>query len=221
MYLRTADGLGEAAPQLQVPQYVPPYPNIQSKMPALYPAALAARNALDKFAWFKDVYFKLMAATGNAHLALNQADEIVVVPDEATTTALVGETVVKAVLKQAGKTLFKDLISKDFARFLGIIDLLYKTLTALSTYDAKRLVNEQRHSRWDEAYRYKLRFFIGVYIARVAPHADRARLAWIIEQKFFEYQKAQTEVWKYDTMERNLKAGLPLNTREPARMYAR
>lgn len=223
MYLRTADGLGEAAPQLQVqlPRYTPPYPNIQSKMPALYPAALAARNALDKLAWFKDVYFKLMSATGNAHLALNRADEIVVVPDEATTTALLGDKLVKAVLKQAGKTLFKELVGPDFGRALGVIDLLFKLHAALSTYDAKRLVNEQRHSRWNEAYRYKLRFFIGLYIARTAPQADRVRLAWIIEQKFFEYQKAQTEVWKYDAMERNLKAGLPLNAREPQRMYAR
>jgi hypothetical protein len=221
MYFQTANGLGEPAPQVRIAPYVPRYPNIQSKMPALYPAALAARTALDKLAWFKDIYFQLMSATGNAHLALNQADEIVVVPDEATTTALLGETVVKSVLKQAGKTLFKDLISKEFASFLGVIDLLHKVLTALGTYDAKRLVNEQRHSRWDEAYRYKLRFFIGLYIARFSPHSDRVRLAWFFEQKFFEYRKAQEEVWKYDTMERNLKAGLPLNTREPPRMYAR
>lgn len=221
MYFRTADGLAEAAPQLQVPQYVPPYPNIRSKMPALYPAALAARSALERMAGFKNIYFQLMSATGNAHLALNQADEIVVVPEEASTTALLGETVVKSVLKQAGKTLFKELISKEFGTFLGVIDLLHKVLTALSTYDAKRLVNEQRHSRWDDAYRYKLRFFIGLYLARVSPHADRARLAWMYEQRFFEYRKAQEEVWKYDAMERNLKAGLPLNTREPPRMYAR
>lgn len=221
MYIRTADGLGEPAPQVRLAPYSPPYPNIQSKMPPLYPAALAARNALDKLAWFKDVYLPLQAATGNAHLALNQADEIVVIPDEATTTALVGEKVVKAVLKQAGKTFFKELVSADFGKFLGIVDLLYKLLTALSTYDAKRLVNEQRGSRFDEAYRYKLRFFIGLYVAQRAPQADRVKLAWIIEQRFFEYRKAQGEVWKYDAMERNLAAGLPLNAREPPRMYPR
>lgn len=221
MYFRTADALGEAAPQLQVPAYSPPYPSIRDKIPGLYPAAIATRNALDKLSWFKDVYFKLMSATGNAHLALNQADEIVVMPDEATTTALLGDKLVKAVMKQAGKSLFKELVGPDFGRALGIIDLLFKLHAALSTYDAKRLVNEQRHSRWDEAYRYKLRFFIALFIAKNLPQADRAKAAWFFEQKFFEYRKAQEEVWKFDAMERNLKAGIPLNAREPPRMYAR
>jgi hypothetical protein len=221
MYMRTADGLGETAPQLRLAPYSPPYENIRLKMPSVYPAALAALSALNKLVWFKDVYMQLQAAAANAHLALNQADEIVVVLDEAATTTLLGEKVVKAVLKQAGKSVFKQLINEDFGRFLGILDLLYKTLAALSTYDAKRLVNEQRGSRFEEAFRYKLRFVIGLYIARWSPRADRARLGWTLEQKFFEYRKAQSEVWKYDTMDRNLRAGLPPNAREPARMYAR
>ena len=220
MYYRT-NGLGEPAPQVRLPPYVPPYPNIQSKLPGMYPMALAARAALAKLAWFKEVYVPLMQATGNAHLALNQADEIVVIPDEATTTALIGATAVKSVLKQAGKTLFKDLISKEFGMFLGVLDIFHKTLTALSTYDAKRLVNDQRGSRFEDAYRYKLRFFIGLWMARMAPQADRAKLAYRIEQTFFQYQKAQGEVWKYDTMERNLAAGMPPDAREPPRMYPR
>jgi hypothetical protein len=129
--------------------------------------------------------------------------------------------VVKAVLKQAGKTLFKELISADFGKFLGIIDLLYKLLTALSTYDAKRLVNDQRGSRFDDAYRYKLRFFIGLFVAQRASLEERPKLAWIIEKQFFEYRNAQGEVWKYDAMERNLAAGMPPNAREPQRMYPR
>jgi hypothetical protein len=213
MYFRTADSLGEAAPQLQVPAYTPPYPNIQSKMPAIYPLAVAARNALDKLAWFKSVYVPLMRATGSAHLALNAADEIVVLPEEVTTTALLGDKLVKDVLKRSGKALFKELAGANFARVLGVVDLLLKLHTALTMDDARRLVSEQRHSRRDEAYRYKLRFFIGLYIGQVAPQADRVRLAWRIEQAFFEYQKAETEVSKYDDIEANLAQGLRPNQR--------
>lgn len=220
MYFRS-DGLGEAAPQLTLPPYSPPYPNIKAKDPATYPAALAARNALDKLSWFRNLYQPLMAATGNARLALNQADEIVVIPDESTATALLGEKLMKAVLKQSGKSLIKHLVSEDFARVLGIVDLLFKLHSALSIFDNKRLVSEQNHSRWDDAYRYKLRFFIGVYIDRKAPLADRVRMAWKIEDIFFQYRKAQSEVWKYDIIERNLRAGLPANTPDPPRMYPR
>ena len=221
MYFRNAN-LGE--PVINGPviaPYRPPFPNIQGKMPALYPQALAALDAMAKLAWFKDVYLPLAAATANAHLALDQAEQVVVVPDEDSTAALLGPKLVQAVLKQTGKSFIKHVLNADLARALSIVDYLFKLRAALSTYDAKRLVNEQRLSRSEEAYRYKLRFFIGLYIAKVSPQSDRVLQASRIEQAFFQYRAALSELWKYEAIERNLASGLPPNTREPPRMYAR
>lgn len=215
MYFRTADSLGEAVPRLQVPAYTEPYPNIKSKQPADYPKALAARTVLDKLVGFKHIYFPLLRATISARLALNAADELVVLPEETTTTALLGEKIMKDVLKQSGKTLFKYLVSENFARVLGFVDLLLKLQTVLSMEDAKRLVSEQRHTRAEEAFRYKLRFFISLYIAKVAPHSDRVRLAWSIEEVFNTYNDAAAAVSHFDDIEANLRQGLNPNARRP------
>ena len=72
MYFHAPAHLGEPAPQLQIGPG--PFPNIRQKMPALFSQAIAAQNALQNMSAFKESFTLLQAATGNARLALNQAD---------------------------------------------------------------------------------------------------------------------------------------------------
>jgi hypothetical protein len=214
MYLHSPERFGEPAqPIVSFPP--PPFPNLAKHSYDLHQKALAAKTAVDRFSNFKPLYLLLANAVSNAHLALDRMDQIVVVPDEKATTDLLGEKLLKDVLKRSGKTLIRHLTTEDFGRALGILDLLLKLHTALSGYDNKRLVNEQNHSRRDEAYRYKLRFFIQLWIANKAPQADRVRMGYQIEQTYFNYQKALSELWKYENMEKNLASGMPMHARQP------
>jgi len=195
-----------------------PFPNILQKRPDLYPAALAADAALKKLAWFKDVYVPLMAATGNARLALNSSDEIVVISEQKSVEGLLGPKVVKDVLKRAGKTLVSELVGRDFARVLSIADFLLKLKTALELEPSRRLVSEQNHSKFEEAYRYKLRYFIRLRNASVSPGDDPTNIDYRVEQAFWAYRKAQGDVWKYEEIEENLSLNLPPDRPQPPRM---
>ena len=167
------------------PGALSPFPNILRKRPDLLPAALAADAALKKLEWFKDVYLPLAAATANARLALDDADQIVVIPEEKSVTGLLGSKVVKDVLKRAGKSLVSELVGRDFARVLGVVDFLLKLKTALELEPARRLVSEQNHSQRDEAYRYKLRYFIRLRNAIVSPGDDPTAIDYRIDQAFW------------------------------------
>ena len=186
---------------------VTPFPNILQKRPDLYPAALAADKALKKLEWFKDVYLPLAAATGNARLALDSSDQIVVISEEKSVEGLLGPKVVKDVLKRAGKSLVSELVGGDFARVLSIADFLFKLKAALELEPSRRLVSEQNHSKWDEAYRYKLRYFIRLRNASVSPGDDPTNIDYRVEQAFWAYRKALSEFWKYEEIEKNLSIG--------------
>jgi hypothetical protein len=217
MYYRVPTNFGEPA----VAPYSPPFPNLRAKSWNDYQAAMRAQEAVDKLKWFKDIYNQLALATSSAHLALNSADRVIVIPEEKSTENLLGPKLVQAALKQAGKSLAKQLVGEDFGRVLGILDLLLKLSIALGLADEKRLVSEQNGSRRDDAYRYKLHFFVQLWIAQNAPQADRVILASRMTDTFFKYRKALGELWKYQNMEQNLKEGLPPTQRRPQIMYAR
>ena len=214
--------LGEPSTQVPVPvgikpiTYSPPFPNIKAKMPTLYGAAIAADTAFQKHRWFADLYIQLAKATSNSHPALNNADDVIVIPEETSTTNLLGPKLVAAVLKQSGKALIKELVGADFARFLGVLNFLLTLFSALTLEDRRRLVSEQNRSRRDEARRFKLRFFIRLYIAKVAPQADPVKQSWLIENAFFEHEKILGALWKYQDIEKNLGQGLqPYQRRAP------
>ena len=226
MYLRHTANLG--GPTLPAPiSYSPPFPNIRAKRPDLYDVALKAHDAIDKLKWFQDVYRPLSAATADSRLALNSADEVIVIPGPASLENLLGPKVVKAAFKQIGKTLVKDLFSEmkdgkitsfDLAQVITVLDLLWKIKTALTRDDGIRLVNEQNKSRRDEAYRFKLRFFIRLRIAHLSPHADPVILAGRMWDAFWAYRKAEGELWKYQDIEKNLSQGLDPHRRRPQTM---
>lgn len=212
MYFQVpANYFGELA---QIP-YSPPFPNIRAKRPDLYDAALGAQETINKLKWFEDVYRPLSQATGNARLALDNSDQVIVIPEEQSAEKLLGPKLVKAALKQAGKSLAKQLIGDDFGRILGILDFLLKLKTALQLDEGRRLVNEQNYSRRDEAYRYKLRFFIHLWVAKNAPQADPVIQAGRIWDAFWAYRKAESELWKYQDIEKNLEQGLQPYQRRP------
>lgn len=221
MYFRYPAYLGQP-PQ---PNLSTPFPNILAKRPDLYHAAMMADSAVQSLRWFKDVYFPLQLATSNARLALDASDQVIVIPDPASVENLLGPTLIKAAFKQIGKSLTKELAAEikqgrvtsfDLARAVAILDLLWKLKTALSLDDGKRLVSEQNRSRYDEAYRYKLRFFIRLRIAHTAPQADPVILASRMEKAFWDYQKALGQLWKYQDIEKNLRDGLnPYQRRAP------
>jgi hypothetical protein len=217
MYLYKREGLGQpTTSQPSLIPYSPPFPNIHAKKPDLYDAALRAEEAAEKLKWFKDVYLKLADATSSAHLALDKADQVIVIPAEKSVENLLGPKLVKAALKQSGKSLAKHLVGEDFGRILGILDFLWKLKTALELAEGRRLVNEQNKSRYTEAYRYKLRFFIRLLIAQIAPGADPVKLASLMWNAYWAYRKAQNELWKYQDIEKNLKEGLqPYQRRAP------
>jgi hypothetical protein len=210
MYFRNPAHFGDAPP-INVPINAPPplFPGIRAKMPHLYQLALDANLAVGKLSWFKDLYFPLALATSTARLALDRSDQVIVIPDQAGTERLLGPKLAEAALKQSGKSVIKELVGEDFARVLGILDFLWKLKTALTLDDGRRLVSEQNRSRADEAYRFKLRFFIRLWIAQNAPTADPVILASKIEDAFWMYRKALGELFKYQEIEKNLAAGLP------------
>ena len=85
--------------------YSPPFPHIRAQMPDLYDAALRAENQLAKLKWFKDIYFPLALATSSARLALDNSDQLVVIPEEKSVENLLGPKLVQAALKQSSKSL--------------------------------------------------------------------------------------------------------------------
>lgn len=209
MYFRDPAYFGQA------PTLTLSFPNIRSKRPDLYDAALRAEETVRKLSWFKDVYYPLAQATAYSRLALDESDQVIVIPEQTSVEKLLGPKLVKAALKQSGKSLIKELVSKDFARVLGILDYLSKLMTALTLDDGRRLVSEQNYSRYDEAYRYKLRFFIRLRIAQIAPQADPVKLASLMEEAFWAYRNALGELWKYQDIEKNLEQGLSPFQRRP------
>jgi hypothetical protein len=223
MYYRVPVNLGEPAKI----QYSPSFGNIRAKRPDLYNAALQAQDAFSKQQWFKEVYIPLSQATGNARLALDSSDQVIVMPEAATLENLLGPQVIKAAFKQIGKSLVKDLFSEmkdgkvtsfDLARVVTVLDLLWKLKTALELDEGRRLVSEQNRSRRDEAYRYKLRFFIRLWITHRMPQADPVILAGRIWNAFWAYRKAESELSQYQDIEKNLAKGLPPYQRRPPMM---
>jgi len=216
MYLGSRTSFGESAvipPKLSINVPPPPFPNIQRHSKALYAAALKAQTTFDKIKWFAPLYHQLNQAASLAWLGLDATEEIVVITDEKTTETLLGPKLVKAALKQSGKSLARELVGRDFARALGIVDFLFKLISALSLADRKRLVSEQKHSRRAEADDYKLRYFIQLWIAQHMRLADRARLAGILRANFYTCRKALDELQKYQNIEANLRQGLPAHQR--------
>jgi hypothetical protein len=214
MYFRVPANFGEPAP---IP-YSPPFPNIRAKSPNLYNAALRAEDTVRKLSWFKDVYFPLELATSSARLALDASDQVIVIPEPASVETLLGPKLIKAAFKQIGKSLTKELAAEikegrvtsfDLARAVAVLDLFWKFKSALELDEGRRLVSEQNRSRRDEAYRYKLRFFIRLRIAQTAPAADPVILAGRMEKAFWEYKKALGELLKYQVLEKNLEQGMP------------
>lgn len=210
MYLHSPETLGEPVRQT----LREPYPNIKARAPHLHPVALIARNRLEQFRWFRELFEKLANAASAAHLALDSMDQIVVVPDEQASTNLLGDKIMKDVLKSSGKSLIKHLTARDFGTALGVLDLLLKLQTALSGYDNKRLVNEQNRSRRDEAYRFKLRFFIRLHVATAAPLSDRALMAARIERTWDSYKDALNSRLQFDSFEERLDPNTPPNYRK-------
>ena len=220
MYLNGPMRLGEP-PQPQLQPYQPPFPNLQRQQPALYQQAMAIKAQLDKLASFKEPYRLLANATANAHLALDQADNIVIVPDETSTAELLGPKLVQAVLKATGKYALKQVLPHQFGTVLNVLDLFSKVITALGIPGRRDLVNNQRGSRFNDAHAYKLRFFIALYVARVAPTSNRIQTAYFLFDLFHKYRDLLGALWRFETMEKNLAAGIPMHTREPPRMYSR
>jgi hypothetical protein len=219
MYFHAPAHLGEPAPQLQVGPG--PFPNIRQKMPALFSQAIAAQNALQNMSPFKESFSLLQAATGNATLALNQADQVVIIPDENATANLLGPKLVQAVLKQTGKTALKYVLGEEFGRALSVLDLFFKVKAALEMANSRDLVNNQRGSRRDDAKRYKLRFFCALYARRVSPTLPPAEAAWNLEDAYNRYEQALSNLWKFEGIERNLSAGANPYQREAPTMRAR
>ena len=196
----------------------PSFPNIRAQRPDLYNAALDAQLAFQKESSFKPVYLALAGATSGSWLALNSRDEVVVLFDESIVEPFFGKKLVHAALKQSGKALVKELVGADFARALSVLDLLWKVKTALEMEKWKRLVNEQRHSMRAEARRYKLRYFIRLWVAKNLPHADPVKAAYAVETLFNRYEKALNDLWRYQDIEKNLASGMPANARRPQTM---
>jgi hypothetical protein len=101
---------------------------------------------------------------------------------------------------------------------LSIADFLLKLKTALELEPSRRLVSEQNHSKFEEAYRYKLRYFIRLRNASVSPGDDPTNIDYRVEQAFWAYRKAQGDVWKYEEIEENLSLNLPPDRPQPPRM---
>jgi hypothetical protein len=195
--------------ELPVMPYSPPFPGIRAQRPDLYDAAVRAQDALDKLKWFKGIYHPLALATSTARLALDNSDQVIVIPNEKGAENLLGPKIIQAALKQSGKSLAKHLIGEDFGRVLGILDVLLKLKTVYELERGRRLVSEQDRSMRDDAYDYKLNFFLRLWIAKNAPAADPVVLASRMKTAFLNYRKALGELWKYEDIEKNLKQGLP------------
>jgi hypothetical protein len=221
MYYRYPAHLGQPVQ----PRLSTSFPNILAKRPDLYPAAIAAESAVQKLSWFADVYFPLQLATSSSRLALDSSDQVIVIPDPASVEKLLGQKLIAAGFKQIGKSLVKELAAEvkegrvtsfDLARAIAVLDYLWKLKTALTLDDGKRLVSEQNRSRYNEAYRYKLRFFIRVRIAHTAPQADPVILSSRMEKAYWDFQNALGELWKYQDIEKNLRDGMnPFQRRPP------
>jgi hypothetical protein len=188
-------------------QFNDPFPNIKQKMPELYREAWAAHNDLATLREFKPVFSLLQAATGNSYLSLDRLDRIVVEPDHQATSNLLGPKLAEAVLKSTGKATLKHVLGEEFGNILGVLDLLHKLTVALSGPDNKDLVNNQRGTRFMDAKKHKLRFFIALLIARVAPNADRGKVTAWMWDNYWRYEKALENFWKYENIEKNLSMG--------------
>lgn len=215
MYIHGPAIFGEPPPTIP---YKEPFPALKAQRPDLHRQALAAQNALADLRQFKPIFSLLQAATGNSYLSLDRLDRVVVEPDHQATSDLLGPKLAEAVLKSTGKATLKHVLGEEFGKILGVLDLLHKLSVALSAPDNKDLVNNQRGSRFMDATKHKLRFFIALFIARVAPNADRGKMTAWLWDNYWRYEKALQTLWGFEEMEKNLAIGAPLHHRQPPAM---
>jgi hypothetical protein len=221
MYYRVPMNLGQ--PAVSPPPFPPPdltvFPNIDATMPTLSKAAADSVRAVQKLAWFNDTYLNLAQATANSALALDEADRVIVVPTEMNSVERLAPKLVKAFVKKAGLSLAGELVGKNLAKVLGLMPILLDLLVALTANERKNLVSEQNRSRRDEAFRFKLRFFIRLWLTEFSiggPGADPNKQAWALESLFFQYRKVLEEWWKYLDIEKNLQQGMKPYQPRPA-----
>ena len=102
-----------------------------------------------------------------------------------------------------------------------MLDLLHKLSVALSAPDNKDLVSNQRGTRFMDAKKHKLRFFIALLIGRLAPNANRGQVTAWMWDNYWRYEKALETLWGFEAMEKNLAIGAPLHHRQAPVMRAR
>jgi hypothetical protein len=228
MYYGDPVNLGQ--PAVSPPPFPPPentvFPNIDTKMPALSKAAADSVLAVKKLAWFNDIYINLGNAASNSTLALDKSDRVIVLPRDGNSLAKLAPKLIASFAKKAALSLGGELfgvkvvpgepvekvagkiVGKDVAGVLGLLPILLDLLVALGENERKNLVSEQYRSRSMEAYLFKLRFFIRLWLSENSiggPGSDKNKQAWTVEKLFFQYRKVLGEWTKYLDIERNLK----------------
>jgi hypothetical protein len=198
-------------PTALAPSYKPPFPNISTKRRDLYSSALEADTAFRKLAFFKSKYHRLRAAAEAATLSLDERGRLRVNPERRSLMNLIGEKIVEKIYDTVVETgVNVSFAEETAARILGVLDVLSKLKGAYDQIQAERLVARQADRLRDEAFKYKLAYFIALMVPEVQkeglfPDPGDAR-NWL-EHNYWRYDGAFKTWQRFDALEQDLQRG--------------
>jgi hypothetical protein len=197
VYLSVPHEVAEPAP------IAAPYPNIRTRHPPLYNAALTAEAAYRKVEYFRPFYDRLRKAAEMASLALDDRDLVTVNPERTSLLQLLPA----AVARKVSTLGVRRGLGERAGQILGVLDLLLKLKYIYDTIEAKKLVNEQRHSRRDEAFRVKLLYFITLMVPEAmqkSPFREPIGARNWLENMYWEYDKLFRAWASFNALEKDL-----------------
>ena len=190
------------APSL--PPYVDPFPNINRYCHHEYNNALDAQLALKKMDYFAKIYKDIYDAAANASLSLGRGDSLVINPEKESFLKLLGDEVVSSIKGEIYSKIVAGIFDETVASYLGVVDVLLKLAEVYQGIQNVKLVNEQRGSMREEAWRAKVSFFVDVkakMLLKKMPGTDPFKLRdWVLYQ-FWLYDKLRLRLANYYIME--------------------
>jgi hypothetical protein len=204
---RPADPPVRPAPTApSLPPYVDPFPNINRYCHHEYNNALDAQLALKKMDYFAKIYKDIYDAAANASLSLGRGDSLVINPEKESFLKLLGDEVASSIKGEIYDKIVAGIFDETVASYLGVVDVLLKLAEVYQGIQNVKLVNEQRGSKRDEAWKAKVSFFVDVkakMLLKKTPGIDPFKLRYWVFEQFWLYDKLRSRVADYYNLERS------------------
>ena len=194
--------MGPPSPPLA--PYVDPFPNINRYCNHEYNNALDAKAELKKMENFAKTYKEIYDAAANASLSLGRGDSLVINPEKETFLKLLGEEIVSSIKGEVYDKIAKSIFDESVAKYLGLLDIFLKLVDVYQGIQNVKLVNEQRKSKFEEAWKVKVSFFVDVkakLLLKKLPGVDPFKLRYWVFEKWWQYDKLRQRVASYYIME--------------------